>query len=69
MIIGPPNLTHSFLKWITEQDTKNKAILEFGSGGSTIFFSKIFKRVRSFENNEKYKLQIEKLVPINVRLF
>lgn len=69
MIVGPPNLTHSFLTWITEQDTKDEVILEFGAGGSTIFFSKIFKRVRSFENNEKWKLQIEKLVPVNVRIF
>ena len=35
-------LTHSFLKWLSEQDTKDKIILEFGSGGSTIYFSKIF---------------------------
>jgi len=69
VIIGPPNLTHSFLKWITEQNTKDKVILEFGSGGSTIFFSKIFKNVISLENNEKYKLQVEKLVPVNVRIY
>ena len=69
MQVGPPILTHSFLKWITQQDTKNKVILEFGSGGSTIFFGKIFKHVLSFENNKEWKLKVEKLAPTNVKIF
>tara|TARA_R100001443_G_scaffold8355_1_gene17691 strand:- start:33 stop:524 length:492 start_codon:yes stop_codon:yes gene_type:complete len=68
MIIGPPMLTHSFLKWIVEQNTKDKIILEFGSGGSTIFFSKIFKQVISLESNQKFKLSMEKIIPTNVTL-
>ena len=69
MTIGPARLTHSFLKWITEQNTKDKVILEFGSGGSTIFLSKIFKHVKSFEHNNEWKLKIKKLSPINVTLY
>jgi len=69
MVLGPPQLTHSFLKWITTQDTKDKTILEFGSGGSTVFFSKIFKQVISFESNPEYMKEVQKQIPDNVFLY
>tara|TARA_R110000796_G_scaffold63896_1_gene147775 strand:- start:629 stop:1120 length:492 start_codon:yes stop_codon:yes gene_type:complete len=69
MIIGPPMLTHSFLKWLSEQDTKDKIILEFGSGGSTIHFSKIFKQVISLESNEKFRLEMMKQLPNNASIY
>lgn len=69
MIKGLPMLTHAFLKWIVEQDTKNKTMLEFGSGASTLFFSNIFKNVKSLECNEKYRLSLEKEMPKNVELY
>lgn len=62
-------LTHSFLKWISEQDTKDKIILEFGSGGSTLHFSKIFKQVISFESNEKFRLEMMKQLPNNSSIY
>ena len=62
-------LTHSFLKWLSEQDTKDKIILEFGSGGSTIHFSKIFKQVISLESNEKFRLEMMKQLPNNASIY
>ncbi len=69
MIQGPPLLTWSFLKWITEQDTKDKIILEFGSGGSTHFFSRIFKQVISLESNDQFRLEMMKNLPSNSSIY
>lgn len=63
MLIGPPLLTWSFLKWLSEQDTKDKIMLEFGSGGSTFHFSKIFKQVISLESNDQFRLEMMKIFP------
>jgi predicted O-methyltransferase YrrM len=38
--------------------TKDMRVLEFGSGGSTLFFSKRVKSVLSFEHNPKWSLEI-----------
>ena len=52
-----------FLESIIKKDFK---ILEFGSGGSTLFFSKLAKSVRSYETNEGwYKKVLEKTKKID----
>jgi hypothetical protein len=46
-----PLLSEGFIKWIDEQDFSDKALLEIGSGYSTLFFSSHFNSVNSFEND------------------
>ena len=41
-----PLLTFSFVDWLEDQDTKQKKLIEFGSGESTIYFSKKFQKVK-----------------------
>jgi len=49
-----PLLTEPFLKYLSKINTKNKTILEIGSGNSTVYFEKIFKKVISLEDNKKW---------------
>ena len=46
-----PLLAPNFLNWIKDNKFKDSTILEIGSGESTKFFSKYFKRVYSYEND------------------
>lgn len=46
-----PLLTYGFIEWLEEQDVKEKTLIEFGSGDSTIFFSNKFKKVITYEDN------------------
>ena len=43
-------LSPDFLDWVKKNKFSNSTILELGSGNSTLFFSKYFKRVYSYEN-------------------
>ena len=58
-----PLLAPDFLNWISSQNFLQKNILEIGSGGSTLFFSKYFKNVFSFEND---KLSYNKIKSYNI---
>ena len=49
-----PLLTFDFIDWIEEQDTKEKIIIEFGSGDSTIYFSNKFKKVITYEDEVEW---------------
>tara|TARA_R100000541_G_scaffold4223_1_gene11584 strand:+ start:746 stop:1294 length:549 start_codon:yes stop_codon:yes gene_type:complete len=64
-----PRLTTSFISYLKTIDLKNKTLLELGSGDSTIYFSKIFKKTISYENNTEYLNTIKKLKLKNVNLF
>ena len=46
-----PWLTHPFIEYISKLNLRNLSMVEFGSGNSTIFFSKIVKNIESFEYN------------------
>lgn len=59
------NLSKEFLSWITSTDYKNKKILEIGSGYSTLFFSKEFDTVYSFEDNLEWFNKIKVLIELN----
>lgn len=47
-----PLLTFSFVDWLEDQDIKQKKLIEFGSGESTVYFSKLFKKVISYEDDD-----------------
>ena len=63
-----PLLTSSFLDWFETQKWNSLSLLEFGAGGSTLYFSKFFKSVTSYETNQSWfdKLLLE--IPSNVNL-
>jgi hypothetical protein len=63
-----PLLTNTFLKFFTKLDLANETYLEIGSGNSTIFFSKIFKNVISFEDDLTWFNHLEKLNIPNLKL-
>jgi len=63
-----PRLTTSFISYLKEFNLKNKTLLELGSGDSTIYFSKVFKKVFSYESNPKYLNTLKKLKLKNVSL-
>ena len=49
-----PLLTFGFIDWLEEQDTKEKIIIEFGSGESTLYFSRKFKKVITYEDEVEW---------------
>ncbi len=49
-----PQLTFDFIDWIEEQDVKEKTLIEFGSGNSTIYFSHKFKKVITYEDEPEW---------------
>ncbi len=61
-----PLLTTSFLNWFETQNWGSMKLLEFGSGGSTLYFSKFFKSVTSLETNKDWFEKISSKAPKNV---
>ena len=55
-----PWLTHPFIEYISKLNLRNLSMVEFGSGNSTIFFSKIVKDIESFEYNEDFIYYLQK---------
>ena len=68
MIKDKPLLTKPFLNYFKTVDNKDKTYLEIGSGYSTLYFAKYFKKVVSFENDKKWFNKIKKQKPKNVDL-
>jgi predicted RNA methylase len=50
-VIEEPKLAPNFLRWIETENVNDKTMMEFGSGYSSLFFSKHFKKVFSFEHD------------------
>jgi predicted O-methyltransferase YrrM len=48
---------------------KDKIMLEWGSGGSTIYFSKRVKKLYSIEHNKEYCNKLNGLTPKNTNLY
>ena len=64
-----PLLTNTFLNWFETQSWSDLNLLEFGSGGSTLYFSKFFRSVTSYETNLEWYNQLIKEVPLSVNLY
>jgi len=59
-----PWFTYPAIEFLVQLDLKEKVVLEWGSGNSSLFFSKRVKQVCSIEHNaEWYKRTLEKKVP------
>tara|TARA_B100001559_G_scaffold313568_1_gene312782 strand:- start:183 stop:1193 length:1011 start_codon:yes stop_codon:yes gene_type:complete len=63
-----PLLTTSFLYWFETKNWSSMKLLEFGSGGSTLYFSKFFKSLTSFETNEDWYQEISSKAPKNANI-
>ena len=63
-----PLLTSSFLNWFQTQQWNSLSLLEFGAGGSTLYFSKFFKSVTSYETNQSWFDKLLLKIPSNVNL-
>ena len=63
-----PLLTSSFLDWFKTQQWNSLSLLELGAGGSTLYFSKFFKSVTSYETNQSWfdKLLVKKQNNVNL---
>lgn len=55
-----PLLTNSFLNWFETQRWDSLSLLELGAGSSTLYFSKFFKSVTSYETSQDW---FDKLLP------
>jgi hypothetical protein len=60
-IMSKPDLSADFLDWIKKNNFIDKTIVEIGSGHSTIFFTKYFNFVYSFEDNEEWFKTIKEI--------
>lgn len=63
-----PWYTYPAIEYIKQLDFSNREVFEYGSGNSTIFWSKLAKRVVSIENNQKWYETISKRVGKNVEV-
>jgi predicted O-methyltransferase YrrM len=67
----------NLLPWMHEKEIKliekylstDKTMLEWGSGGSTLYFSEKVKKMYSIEHDEIYYEKIKKTIPHNVEYF
>ena len=64
-----PLLTNNFLDYFLKLELKDKTLLEIGAGDSTVFFSKVFKKIISFEDNKTILDNLNKLKIPNVHMF
>ena len=63
-----PLLTNSFLNWFETQSWSQKKLLELGSGGSTLYFSRFFSSLTSLETNQDWYTKMLKDIPATVNL-
>ncbi len=60
-----PWMTYPAIDFLQKNTTKNQNIFEFGCGASTIFFSKLAKKVIGLETNKRWLEIISKKLPQN----
>ena len=65
MEVGYPWLTYGAILAIEGQIKSDHKVLEFGSGGSTIFFSKRCHLVRSYEMRPRWISHVKDFLPDN----
>ena len=61
-----PLLTWPLLDFLKTIDLKDFELFELGSGNSTIWFSKIFKKVKSYETNNEWFKSLKPILDTNV---
>jgi predicted O-methyltransferase YrrM len=64
-----PWMNQKEVELIEKYLNKDKIMLEWGSGGSTLYFSKRVKILYSIEHDKTYYNKIKKMIPENVKYF
>jgi hypothetical protein len=64
-----PWVTYPFIHFITSRLRETFALFEFGSGNSTLYYSKKVAQVDSVENDRHWYEKIRNTMPANVNLF
>ncbi|RFZ82232.1 FkbM family methyltransferase [Mucilaginibacter terrenus] len=64
-----PWVTYPFIHFITPRLQETFALFEFGSGNSTLYYSKRVAQVDSVENDRHWYEKIRNTMPVNVNLF
>lgn len=60
-----PLLTWSFLDYLSTRKLDDQSLVELGSGNSTLWFSKKFQSVQSYETDPRWSYEISKALPSN----
>ncbi len=63
-----PLLTWPFLDFISSLDLRKNKLIELGSGNSTLFFSKLFNKIESYETDKIFYNHLKEKVLNNVDL-
>ena len=63
-----PWYTYPAIEYVKQLDFSEREVFEYGSGNSTIFWSKLAKRVVSIENNREWYETVRKKVESNVEV-
>ncbi|HEY1534460.1 MAG TPA: hypothetical protein VGF76_10585, partial [Polyangiaceae bacterium] len=63
-----PILTWPFLDFLDHLDVSDQTLIELGAGYSTLWFSKRFAKLRSFETDPEWHASVAKLAAGNVEL-
>ncbi|GAB4131542.1 MAG: hypothetical protein Fur0015_05290 [Ignavibacteriales bacterium] len=63
-----PWMNYSIIAFLKERLSKNLDIFEFGSGYSTIFYSRLVKSVTSVEHDKNWYELVKEKIPNNVNL-
>lgn len=64
-----PWVTYGFIDFISERLNKSMDIFEYGSGNSTLWYSKKVNSVISIEHDKKWFEKINKSMPENVNIY
>lgn len=51
-------MTDNFLEWMLTQETKQKTLVEIGTGNSLHYWSMFFNRVIGYDNNEEWIAEV-----------
>ncbi len=63
-----PMMSYSMINFFKERLSKEMSIFEFGSGNSTLFFSKYVKKIITVEHDKKWYDYIKNNMPENVQI-
>jgi hypothetical protein len=66
--VAQPLLTWPFLDFVEHLDLQGQSLIELGAGFSTIWLSKRFGKIRSFETNPEWHAAVARNVASNVEL-
>lgn len=64
-----PWITYPAIEYLKQLDLSEKTVFEYGCGGSTLFWSRVARRVDSVEDNERFCGEVRSSLPANCHLF